>query len=132
MFSWLRRLLGRAQPGKSLGEAGEDLAAQYLRAEGLRILVRNYRCVTGEIDIIALDGDTLVFVEVKTRRASQPPPEIQIDRAKQHQLTRAARRYLSLYGSSRPAARFDVVAIVWPDSAPPQVRHIRGAFEATF
>lgn len=132
MFAWLRRLLGLAQGGLNLGEMGEKLAARHLRRHGLKILVRNYRCETGEIDIVASDGDTLVFVEVKTRRSDEPAPELQVDRAKQHQMARVARRYLSLYGAQPPPARFDVVAIVWPPGGRPVIRHIRDAFEAAW
>lgn len=132
MFGWLRRLLGLTHPALNLGEMGERLAVRHLRRQGLRILVRNYRCEMGEIDIVASDGDTLVFVEVKTRRREEPAPELQVDRAKQRQLARVARRYLSLYGTRQPPARFDVVAVVWPEDGSPAIRHIRDAFEAAW
>jgi putative endonuclease len=115
-----------------LGDRGENLAARELRNKGYRILNRNFKCAGGEIDIIARDGKTLVFVEVKTRAYDEPTPEEQINPAKMHQLTKAAKFYLSRYGQPQPPARFDVVAIVWPSGQPPMIRHIENAFEPTF
>ena len=117
---------------KPLGDRGENLAAKHLRDKGYRILNRNFRTPMGEIDIIARDGKTLVFVEVKTRAYDDPSPEEQVNPDKMHQLTKAARFYLSRYGTPQPPARFDVIAIVWSSSAPPVIRHIENAFEPTF
>ena len=86
----------------------------------------------GEIDIVARDGKTLVFVEVKTRSYEDPAPEEQVRDAKQHQLTRVAKIYLSRYGTPQPPARFDVVAVIWPEGREPIIRHVPHAFEATF
>jgi putative endonuclease len=116
----------------ALGEGGENAAARHLRGLGYRIIERNFRCELGEVDIIARDGRTLVFVEVKTREEDDPTPEAQVDAGKQHQLTRAARVYLSRYGTPQPPARFDVIGIVWPAGRSPQIRHTIDAFEATF
>jgi putative endonuclease len=116
----------------ALGEGGENAAAKYLRGLGYRIIERNFRCDAGEVDIIAREGKILVFVEVKTREEDDPAPEEQVDAGKQHQLTKAARAYLSRYGSPQPPARFDVVGIVWPAGRAPQIRHTIDAFEATF
>jgi putative endonuclease len=115
-----------------LGERGENLAAKHLRNKGYKILARNFRCAVGEIDIIARDGKTLVFVEVKTRAYNDPTPEDQVNAGKQHQLTKAGKFYLSRYGLPQPPARFDVVAIVWPQAKDAIIRHIPNAFEATF
>ncbi|HZZ43991.1 MAG TPA: YraN family protein [Tepidisphaeraceae bacterium] len=131
MLSWLRTLLSAA-PHDTLGDKGENLAARFLRNNGYKIITRNYRSATGEIDIIARDGKVLVFVEVKTRAADEPTPEAQVNQFKQHQITKAAKQYLSRYGSPPPPARFDVVAIVWPDNQEPLIRHTINAFEATF
>jgi putative endonuclease len=130
MFEWLMRL--RSPRLDSLGPRGEKVAARFLRKLGYRILLRNFRCGTGEIDIIALDGPTLVFVEVKTRACDGPTPEQQVHRRKQHQVTKAAKVYLGRYGSPLPPARFDVVAVVWPAGQKPTIRHTIHAFEATF
>lgn len=132
MLDWLRQLLTDAPVSESLGRRGENIAARHLRNLGLRILERNYASPVGEIDIVARDGRTLVFVEVKTRESEQPSPEDQVNLAKQHQVTRAARHYLSRYGVVPPPARFDVVAVVWPAGQEPIIRHVPNAFEATF
>jgi putative endonuclease len=118
--------------GDAMGPRGENVAARYLRNLGYKIIVRNFRCELGEIDIVAKDGKTLVFVEVKTRAYDDPTPEEQVNDVKRHQLTKAAKLYLSRYGSPQPPARFDVVAIVWPEGRDPQIRHTPHAFEATF
>jgi len=116
----------------ALGDRGENVAARYLRNHGYNIIVRNFRCEMGEIDIVARDGKTLVFVEVKTRAYDDPTPEEQVNETKQHQITKAAKFYLSRYGTPQPPARFDVVAIVWPTGREPQIRHTTDAFDATF
>ena len=133
-LNWFKTLFkSLPQQGKdALGERGENAAAKYLRNEGFKIICRNYHCGVGEIDIVARDGKTLVFVEVKTRENDDPMPEDQVNPIKQHQLTKAARFYLGRYGTPQPPARFDVVAIVWPQGRSPIIRHIKDAFEATF
>ena len=132
MLAWLTNLLRAEPPRDALGDRGENVAAKFLRNKGYRILERNFRCDTGEVDIIARDGKCLVFAEVKTRESDDPQPEAQVDATKQHQVTKAARFYLTRFGSPQPPARFDVVAIVWPSGRPPQIRHLEDAFEATF
>ena len=107
------------------------MAARHLRDQGYKIIIRNFRCELGEIDIIARDGKTLVFVEVKTRAYDDPTPEEQVNLVKQQTLTRVAKLYLSRYGVPQPPARFDVVAVVWPTGQNPIIRHTTGAFEAT-
>ncbi len=132
MIDWFKRLLNRGPGTHSLGRRGEDHAARFLRGLGYKIMLRNFRCPAGEIDIIARDGDTLVFVEVKCRTEDQPAPEQQLNQGKRQRMTKAAKNYLRRYGTSQPAARFDVVAIVWPHGQSPQVRHTQSAFAATF
>jgi len=135
MVGWLKkfRTIFRSTPAPDpLGERGENVAAKYLRNQGDKILERNFRTAVGEVDIIARDKKTLVFVEVKTRAYDDPTPEEQVNEAKQHQITKAAKMYLSRYGQSPPPARFDVVAVVWPAGQSPSIRHIENAFEATF
>ena len=144
---WLNKLQGKLQnlftgnsadgeaapkEKKPLGDRGENLAARELQKKGYRILNRNFKAPMGEIDIIARDGKTLVFVEVKTRAYDEPAPEEQVNPTKMNQLTKAGKFYLSRYGQPQPPARFDVVAIVWPQGQPPQIRHIENAFEPTF
>jgi putative endonuclease len=116
------------------GNRGERVAARFLRRLGYRVLARNHRNRFGEIDLIAADGQTLVFVEVKTRRsAAAGAPFEAVDPTKQRQLTRAATAYLVQRRLFDRSARFDVVGIVWPDSSrgEPDVRHYVNAFEAT-
>ena len=132
MLTWFRNLFERTPPADTLGDRGENLAARFLRNRGFRIICRNYRCELGEIDIVARDGRTLVFVEVKTRAYDDPAPEDQVNTFKQHQLTKAAKHYLGRYGTPQPPARFDVVAVVWPEGRDPLIRHTPHAFEATF
>ncbi|WP_428938245.1 YraN family protein [Fontivita pretiosa] len=132
MLSWLQSIFKPEVAEDVLGPRGENVAAKHLRNLGYKILVRNFRCSAGEIDIVARDGKTIVFVEVKTRTNDDPTPEDQVNHAKRHQITKAAKLYLSRYGVPQPPARFDVVAIVWPPGREPRIRHTPDAFEATF
>lgn len=133
MVSWLQNLFKKQQkaPKDALGDRGENMAARYLRNQGYKIIMRNFRCDVGEIDIIARQGKTLVFVEVKTRAYDDPTPEEQVNSFKQEQIQKAAKLYLSRYGVPQPPARFDVVAIVWPTGRDPIIRHTEHAFEAS-
>ncbi len=132
MLDWLKNAFAKPQSKRdALGDRGENVAARYLRNQGFNIIVRNFRCELGEIDIIARDGKTLVFVEVKTRAYDDPTPEEQVNLGKQQAITRVAKLYLSRYGVPQPPARFDVVAIVWPNGQNPIIRHTPDAFEAT-
>lgn len=125
--SWLRPF----RPSMSLGERGERLAARYLKRLGYRIIGRRQQTKYGEIDLVAADGRTLVFVEVKTRQShDKGHPAEAVDARKQAQLTRLALAYLKRKGLLNHPARFDVVAITWPDEGEPVVEHFRNAFEA--
>jgi len=115
-----------------MGDRGENVAARFLRNHGYKIIVRNFKCPLGEVDIIARDGKTLVFCEVKTRTYDDPTPEDQVNETKRHQITKTAKLYLTRYGFPQPPARFDVIAVVWPNGREPQIRHTPNAFEATF
>ena len=84
----------------------------------------------GEIDIVARDGQTLVFVEVKSRAYDDPEPEDQVNDLKRHQITKAAKLYLGRYGTPQPPARFDVVAVVWPNGRDPIIRHFAARVRA--
>jgi putative endonuclease len=135
MMGWLRNIFSSTTPQPprdAMGDRGENLAARYLRNRGYRIICRNFNSEMGEIDIVARDGKTLVFVEVKTRAYDDPSPEDQVNDAKQHQLTKAAKAYLSRYGFPQPPSRFDVVAVIWPNGREPIIRHTPHAFEPTF
>ncbi len=112
-----------------LGDRGERAAARFLRRQGLRVLLRGYRTRFGEIDLIARDGETLVFVEVKARRQGVPAEAVTAE--KQRRITLAALQFLRKHGLLDVRSRFDIVAIVWPDErGQPQIEHIPNAFEA--
>jgi putative endonuclease len=125
---WLMRIFGGRPPLDTLGPRGENVAAKYLRNLGYRIIERNFRCRAGEVDIIARDGKTLVFVEVKTRKESDPEPEARVDLEKQQKIARVAKFYLSRFGIPQPPVRFDVVGILWPRNQDPIIRHHPDAF----
>lgn len=111
-----------------LGDRGERAAAKFLRRRGLRVLLRGYRTKWGEIDLIARDGDTLVFVEVKARRQGVPAEAVTPE--KERRLTLAALHFLRKYRLLEARSRFDIVAVVWPDQrGQPQIEHFPNAFE---
>ncbi len=111
------------------GKQGEDLAAAHLAENGYRILERNYRSVFGEIDIVAEEGDTLVFVEVKSRRSeAYGDPQLAVGSKKQRKISRVAMSYLSEKGWNRRPARFDIVAVKLRPSGN-LIELIRNAFE---
>jgi putative endonuclease len=119
----------RALWNRLLGERGERAAARYLRTRGMRVLYRRYNTFWGEIDLIARDGDTLVFIEVKTRRQGVPAEAVTPE--KERRLTMAALHFLRFHGLLETRSRFDIVAIVWPDDRhPPEIEHIANAFDA--
>lgn len=114
-----------------LGRRGEDLALQYLEARGLRLLERNYRCKGGEIDLVMLDGATLVLVEVRSRSsADYGGAAASVGVRKQRRLTLAARHLVLTRPEVRKlAARFDVVAVDRAEaSMEPVVTWVRDAF----
>jgi len=103
---------GETVDRRALGKRGEGLAARRLAAEGYRILARNYRCAMGEVDLVAADGDCLVFVEVRTRRDdSWGTPEESITAAKQARLVAIAEHYLAEHVLEGSDWRIDVVAV---------------------
>lgn len=109
----------------NLGKQGEALAAAYLQKKGFVIKEKNYRQKVGEIDIIAQEGNTLVFVEVKTRttlRFGQPYEAI--TQQKQKQLRRVAEDYLSRNKKQDSIVRFDVVSILMNSGKPPTIEHL--------
>ncbi len=119
----LRALLNRV-----LGDEGERAAARHLKKRGMRVITRGYRTPRGEIDLIARDGDTLVFVEVKTRRAGHPAEFVTEE--KQRRLTLAALHFLRRHRLLDQHCRFDVVAIVWAERArTPLIESFKNAFE---
>lgn len=113
------------------GRASEEVAARYLEGQGLKILDRNFRCQLGEIDLVARDGGTIVFVEVKSRYGTgYGLPQESVNRTKQKRLTMLAQWYLKTQKLDTRKARFDVLGIIWNDQDP-QVTWITNAFEAS-
>jgi len=105
-------------PHLELGREGEVLAARLLTGKGYRILARNYRTAGGEVDLVCEDGDTLVFVEVKTRSAgSLGRPDQAVTGVKRGRLVRAAAAFLSEHDGWERPCRFDVVAVVDRDGS---------------
>lgn len=112
---------------KEIGGLGEDFAVHYLKSRGYRVLKRNFRCRLGEIDLIAKDGKTLVFIEVKTRRNHRyGTPQEAVTLAKQAKLRKVAAYYLQRLDQDIPC-RFDVLAVTIKDGTPQPVL-IRNAF----
>ena len=113
-----------------LGRRGEEAAERYLVSLGYRILERRYRTRTAEIDFIAEEGDTLVFVEVKTRSSlSCGAPAEAVDARKRARIARAAALYLARCGGADVACRFDVVEVIEGTAGALSVRLIRDAFQ---
>lgn len=118
--------------GMRRGKRGEELAAAYLAKAGYMIIERNYRCLFGEIDIVAQEGETLVFVEVKSRTSeAYGDPQLAVGRRKQQKLSRISVHYLAERRLSHRPARFDVVAVkLLP--AGHRIELIKNAFELAF
>lgn len=113
----------------ALGAYGERRAVEYLQEQGMRLLDRNWRCPTGEIDAIFRDGDTLVFVEVKTRAdTSFGDPAGAVTPEKIGRLRRLAALWLAESRLHPPQVRFDVVAVLRPPIGSTVIRHLRAAF----
>jgi len=115
-----------------LGRRGERAAERYLRRHGYVIVARGQRDRIGEIDLVAVQGRTIVFVEVKTRQSPDVFDAIEaVDEEKQRRLTRAALSYLRRHDLLEQSARFDVIAVYWPSGqGHPQLRHFPNAFPA--
>jgi len=115
----------RRTVAQAIGGEAEETAASFLARRGLAIVARNFRTRFGEIDLVARDGATLVFVEVRMRRSSERfgGAAASVDRRKRARIEAAARQFLARLGSE-PACRFDVVTL---DGGAP--RWLRGAFE---
>ena len=113
LSSWLRRTF----PKRTLGQRGEAAAAKYLRKQGYKIIALGDRLKRrDELDIVAYRGKTIVFVEVKTRASADAGhPAEAVDAAKQRRLTKLAVTFLKRHGLLDYSARFDVIAITWPD-----------------
>lgn len=121
MSGWRNRLFG---------SQGERAASRYLKKLGYRIVVRNYENRYGEIDLIALDGETIVFIEVKTRRSDRTGSPLEaVGPDKQRQILKTAQAYLHERKLLDHSVRYDVLGLLWPDEAnQPEIQHVRAAF----
>ena len=116
----------------ALGRFGEELAKERLKKLGYRILETNYRCSLGEIDVVAKDGDVLVFVEIKTRKdRSLGEAKEAVHKRKQGQLSRVALAYLKSNHLLGSKARFDVVAI-GVSRGKEEIEIVKNAFELAY
>ena len=123
-MSLLARLRNRLAPGAN----GEGLACRHLESRGYAILERNFRCRSGEIDVVARAGESTVFVEVKDRTgASHGAGHEAVTFGKRRRIVRAARLYAAARGLEETPLRFDVIAIEWGADGP-RIRHYEDAF----
>jgi putative endonuclease len=122
--------LRRWNPDLASGRRGEDLAHRHLQSLGYRVVARNWRARSGpEVDLIARDGDALVFIEVKSRKTDEfGSPDRAIDRDKELHLLRADREYTRRAGTDWSKVRFDVVNVVF--SEPVRIELLRDAFHS--
>lgn len=116
---------------KLLGNRGERVAARFLKKEGYKILARQAKNHVGEIDLVAMDQGTIVFVEVKTRSslATGHPAEA-VGFQKQKQISRTALVWLKERNLLDHRCRFDVIAIIWKENSKPVIEHYTSAFDA--
>ena len=124
---------GKGHQNAGVGNRGEELAAAFLERNGLRIVERNFRCKGGEIDIVAKEGSTLVFVEVKSRKTlTYGVPQLAVTPFKQRQISKAALTWLARNRLHDTPARFDVIAILLEDNYRHQIEHIKNAFDLAY
>ena len=125
-----------SSPGIELGKLGEAYAAAYLRQRGYRLVAANFTLPVGrnlrgavvnnEIDLVAYDGETLCFIEVKTRASDWfAPPQVNVDLRKRRQVARAAGAYRRMFELDDQPYRYDVVTVILPPDSTPQIELIR-------
>jgi putative endonuclease len=141
LFGWFYRACDRIRHWRrtrggnaahALGRRGEDLAHRLLQSEGCCVVARNYRTPssTAEVDIVARDGETAVFVEVKTRSTEEyGSPDSAVDLDKRRKILRGAEHYLRRSELNGVPVRFDIVNVVF-DGDKPRLEHLRDAFTA--
>lgn len=124
----LRRTFGH----KPLGARGEDAAARFLRRQGCRVVAHGYRDRLGELDLVCVKDQRLVFVEVKTRRSEDAGQPVEaVNTQKQRRVTAAAERFIRRHDLQGIPVQFDVVSVVWPENVKtPKITHYPGAYEA--
>lgn len=114
---------------RALGKSGEKAAVRYLKSKKFRIIKRNFRFLRGEIDIIAYEGKTLVFVEVKARKSKEfGPPEEAVTLLKQRQIKRVAQGFLAQNNLQDAECRFDVLSLSFNEKTGFQINHLKDAF----
>lgn len=119
-------------PQQNFGRRGEELAVGHLKKNGYKIIERNFRTGTGEIDIIAKHKGRIVFVEVKTRRTRRyGHPKLAVTAGKQRKISMVALAYLKKHQAMQKRARFDVVTVQWSESGP-AIDIIPNAFELAY
>ncbi len=115
-----------------LGKFGEDLAFKKIKRLGYKKIIRNYRCPLGEVDLIAKDGDTLVLIEIKTRKGRTTDyAKEAVNKRKKRQISKVALAYMKSMDCSDARARFDVVAIC-VGRGKPEIEVIKNAFELNY
>ena len=113
----------------AVGTYGERVAADYLVAQGMQLIDRNWRCSAGEIDIVLRDGEAIVFAEVKTRRSTGfGTPVEAVTYAKQARLRRLAAIWLAQGDERATEIRFDIVAVLPQRAGAARIEHVRAAF----
>lgn len=123
----------KGQQNAGVGTRGEDLAAAFLERSGFAIIERNFRCKGGEVDIVAREGKTLVFVEVKSRKTlTYGLPQLAVTPFKQRQISKAALTWLARNHKHDSPARFDVIAILLEGSYQHRLEHIKNAFDLAY
>ena len=116
----------------STGAYGEELAYKKIKRLGYKKIIRNYRCRLGEVDLIAMDGDTLVFIEIKTRKGkSVGYAKEAVDARKRRQISKAALAYMKSNDCCEDRARFDVVAVSLGEGEP-EIEVVKNAFELAY
>jgi putative endonuclease len=122
-----------------VGNIGEDFAAKFVERIGFEIVCKNFKvaigrnskdvAITGEIDIVAIDEEVLVFIEVKTRSSdSFATPETAVNLRKQRQIIRTAKRYRRIFHINAIAIRYDVISIILNEKKAPKIEHFQGFF----
>jgi putative endonuclease len=123
----------KGQQNARIGNRGEELATAFLERNGFTIVERNFRCKGGEVDIVAKDGKTLVFIEVKSRKTlTYGVPQLAVTHFKQRQISKAALSWLARNHKHDLPARFDVIAILLNGEYQHQIEHIKNAFELAY
>jgi len=131
LSQWRSRFSRSSAGHLQLGARGEKLAARHLRRQGFKVLYRNFRGRQGgEIDLVCRDGDTLVFVEVKTRtREDFGRPLEAVGAKKQRRISLGALAWLRFLGNPDILFRFDIVEVTVVADSPPKIELIRNAFQ---